>query len=45
MIRGERPIKVGDIWFFAKSISVDGKEKYSGVEHFAIEGSLTMPRF
>jgi hypothetical protein len=34
VVRGERPIKLGDSWFSAKSIEVDRQiNVYRGVEH------------
>ena len=40
MIRGEKPIELGDSWFSAKSIEVErtNKKSITGVEHSLGEG-------
>ena len=38
MVRGERPIKLGNSWFSAKSIEVERKKNQGGVEHSILEG-------
>lgn len=38
MIRGEKPIELGDSWFSTKSIEVERDKKKRGVEHSMGEG-------
>ena len=40
MIRGERPIKLRDSWFSAKSILVERLNYVLGVEHSLSNGGL-----
>ena len=44
MVRGEKPIELGDSWFSTKSIEVERYFKKKGVEHSMEEGGPKLYR-